>query len=63
MALVKAQYKATERPRELVDDLIDGCLATQPVKGSLSLVMELLCLLRPHATTSVNTVCATATKR
>ena len=41
MAMAEAQYKATERLRELVDDSIDGCLANQVVKGSLGLMMEL----------------------
>ena len=41
MALAEAQYKATEHLRELVDDLIDGCYATQAVKGSLGLITEL----------------------
>ena len=41
MALVEAQYKATERLHELVNDLIDGCLATQTMTGSPGLVSEM----------------------
>ena len=62
MALAEAQYEATKRLHELVDSLIDGCLATQAVKGRLGLVTELRCLLRPRATASVNTICTTAAK-
>ena len=41
MALVEVQYKATERLHELVNDLIDGCLATQTMTESLGLVSEM----------------------
>ena len=41
MALAEAQSKATEHLREMVDDSIDGCLATQAMKGSSGFVMEL----------------------
>ena len=63
MAPAEAQYEAPECLRELVDDLIDGCLATQAKKGSLGLVTELCCLLRPRTTASINTICTTAAKR
>ena len=60
--MAEVQYEVSEHLSELVDNSLDGCLATQAVKGNLGPVAEMRQLLRPRATTSANTMCATAAK-
>ena len=62
MALQEANYKVTERLCELVDDSIDGCLATQAVRGSLGPITQIGCLLRLCTTMCIATMCAAAAK-
>ena len=62
MAPAEVWYEVTEHLRELVDDVIDGCLATQAIKGSVGLTSGMRQLLRPRATASVNIVCPAAAK-